>query len=47
MVPRPAPQIVPVTLQLARTFAAPPGKVFKGWTQPEALKRWSAPGAMM
>jgi uncharacterized protein YndB with AHSA1/START domain len=40
--PRSAPQIVPVTLRLARTFAAPPDKVFKAWTQPEALKRWSA-----
>ncbi len=46
MVHRPAPQIVPVTLRLARTFAAPPDKVFKAWTEPEALKRWSAPGAM-
>ena len=31
------------TLNLSRTFAAPREKVFKAWTEPEALKRWFAP----
>lgn len=33
-----------VTLRLARTFAAPRERVFRAWTTPEELKRWSAPG---
>lgn len=34
-----------LTLQLRRTFAAPREKVFRAWTDPEALKQWfGAPG---
>lgn len=33
------------TLRLRRTFPAPPERVFRAWTDPEALKRWSGPGA--
>ncbi len=33
----------PTTLRLARTFAAPRERVFKTWTEPEALKRWWGP----
>ena len=32
------------TLHLKRTFAAPREKVFRAWTDPEALKRWWGPG---
>ncbi len=28
------------TLRLTRTFNAPREKVFRAWTEPEALKRW-------
>ncbi|MBI4588981.1 MAG: SRPBCC domain-containing protein [Candidatus Rokubacteria bacterium] len=31
------------TLQLRRTFAAPRGKVFRAWTDPEELKKWWGP----
>lgn len=31
-------------LQIKRTFNAPREKVFKAWIDPEALKRWFAPG---
>jgi len=31
------------TLQLTRTFAAPRGKVFRAWTDPEEVKRWFHP----
>ncbi len=31
------------TLRLTRTFAAPREKVFRAWTEAEALKRWFAP----
>ena len=30
-------------LILARTFSAPPAKVFDAWTQPAPLTRWFAP----
>ena len=40
----PTSQAAPVTLRLSRSFAAPREKVFRAWTDPEALKRWSAPG---
>ena len=30
-------------LRLARTFAAPRERVFRAWTEPEALKRWLSP----
>jgi uncharacterized protein YndB with AHSA1/START domain len=31
------------TLQLRRTFRAPRAKVFRAWTDPEALKQWFGP----
>ncbi|MFQ5519929.1 MAG: SRPBCC domain-containing protein [Candidatus Methylomirabilia bacterium] len=31
------------TLLLRRTFAAPPDKVFRAWTDPEELKKWWGP----
>lgn len=31
-------------LRLARNLKAPRDKVFRAWTTPEELKRWSAPG---
>lgn len=31
------------TLQLTRTFAAPQEKVFRAWTDPQALMQWFAP----
>ena len=33
-------------LEVRRTFAASPQRVFDAWTRPEALKSWAAPGAM-
>ncbi len=33
----------PVSLRIARTFPAPREKVFKAWTDAEALKSWFAP----
>jgi uncharacterized protein YndB with AHSA1/START domain len=34
---------VDTALQIKRTFAAPREKVFRAWTDPEALKKWCAP----
>ncbi len=31
------------TLRIGRTFASPREKVFRAWTDPEALKRWFGP----
>ena len=31
------------TLRINRVFAAPREKVFRAWTEPEALKKWFAP----
>lgn len=31
------------TLHLARRFRAPPEKVFRAWTDPQALKQWWGP----
>ena len=31
------------SLQLKRRFAAPREKVFRAWTDPEALKQWFGP----
>jgi uncharacterized protein YndB with AHSA1/START domain len=31
------------TLRLTRTFAAPREKVFRAWTEPQALKKWWGP----
>jgi uncharacterized protein YndB with AHSA1/START domain len=36
-----APQTT--SLQIRRTFAAPREKVFRAWTDPEALKQWFGP----
>ena len=33
------------TLFLSRTFAAPRARVFRAWTEPEALKEWWLPAA--
>jgi len=38
---KPGPETV---LVLTRTFAAPREKVFRAWTDPEALKKWWAAG---
>jgi uncharacterized protein YndB with AHSA1/START domain len=35
--------IIENTLRLKRTFAATRDKVFRAWTEPEALKKWLAP----
>lgn len=43
----PTSQTTPVTLRLARTLAAPREKVFRAWTSPAELKRWSAPGDLV
>ena len=43
----PASQTAPVTLRLTRVFAAPRERVFRAWTDPEALKRWSGPGDLV
>ena len=32
-----------ITFRLQRRFDAPPEKVFRAWTDPEALKRWWCP----
>lgn len=34
------------TLRLRRTIPAPRERVFRAWTTPAELKRWSAPGPM-
>jgi len=33
------------SLTLTRDYAAPPERVWRAWTDPEALKQWWAPGA--
>ena len=33
------------SLTLTRDYAAPPGRVWRAWTDPEALKQWWAPAA--
>lgn len=42
-----ASQTAPVAVRLSRTLAAPREKVFRAWTTPAELKRWSAPGDMV
>jgi uncharacterized protein YndB with AHSA1/START domain len=34
------------TVEVRRTIAASPQRVFEAWTRPEELKRWAAPGPM-
>ena len=34
------------SLEIRRTFSAPRDRVFRAWTRPEELKKWSAPGPM-
>ncbi len=34
---------VPIALRITRVFSAPREKVFRAWTDPEALKNWFAP----
>jgi len=34
------------TLEVRRTFAAPRERVFRAWTQPEELDKWSSPGPL-
>jgi uncharacterized protein YndB with AHSA1/START domain len=42
--PAPTPTAIQTTsLQLRRTFAAPREKVFRAWTDPQALKQWFGP----
>ena len=41
--PEARPKRTGITLQLRRKFQAPREKVFRAWTQPEALKRWWCP----
>lgn len=33
-------------VEIRRTFAAPRQRVFEAWTEPDALKRWAAPGPL-
>jgi uncharacterized protein YndB with AHSA1/START domain len=35
----------PPALRITRTLPAPRERVFRAWTDPQALKRWFAPGA--
>jgi uncharacterized protein YndB with AHSA1/START domain len=32
-------------VRLQRTIAAPPGRVYRAWLEPDLLARWMAPGA--
>jgi uncharacterized protein YndB with AHSA1/START domain len=41
--PEPARKHPGITLRLERRFPAPREKVFRAWTQPEALKKWWCP----
>lgn len=34
---------IPIAIHLRRYFRAPPEKVFRAWTRPEALKKWWCP----
>jgi uncharacterized protein YndB with AHSA1/START domain len=34
------------TLEVRRTFSAPPARVFEAWTTPEEVKLWAAPGPL-
>ena len=36
-----------IALRIVRTIDAPREKVFRAWTTPEELKRWSAPGDLI
>jgi uncharacterized protein YndB with AHSA1/START domain len=36
-----------VALEIRRTFPARRERVFRAWTQPEELNRWSAPGPLV
>lgn len=38
-----APAEAPVTLRMTRRFKAPPGAVFRAWTDPKALAQWMGP----
>ena len=38
-----ATQTTTSSLTITRTIKAPPERVFDAWTQPEHMKRWSAP----
>ena len=33
-------------VRLERTIAAPPGRVYRAWLEPDMLRRWLAPGGM-
>ena len=35
------------SLTIKRRFNAPPAKVFAAWTDPEKVKRWMGPGAVV
>ena len=39
-----APATPPITLNLRRTFSAPPERVFRAWTIPAELMKWWGPG---
>ena len=36
-----------VTLEVRRTFPVPRERVFRAWTRPEELNKWSAPGEVV
>ena len=39
----PEPDLSARTLTLTRTFDAPPGKVYRAWTDPALYKQWNVP----
>jgi len=44
--PPPPPPQAAISLEIRRIFAAPRERVFRAWTVPQELDKWSAPGPM-